>query len=191
MKRGGNTLTKVMQKLRFISTDIRRGWIICNIIFAAIPLAVAILANTADVYAAVLTYCYALLVVGEYLFYRYIKIHKGTEVIANLENSDTIFWSSLLFIGGLIFLIAEYNSNPKVSQFINDPTWVKVVLSIVTIVISFYLAYKLNWPMISKEEADERQVMQNYKDATVAKQDAQNMRPAIEEELREESDEGH
>ena len=142
---------------KLFSTDVRRGWILSNIVFAGIPLAFAALSdNRRDTFGDILTYCYALLVVGNYLYYRGIKSRKTQEETLEFENSDTIIWSSLVFTAIFIGLLAEYNSNISVFHFFNCHFWITLPMVIVNLTISLVLTYNLNWPMISKEEAQDR-----------------------------------
>lgn len=167
-----------MALLRFFSTDVRRGWVLCNIVFAALPVAVVLLSGGADIYASVLSYCYAFLVVGTYLYYRYIKAHDSS------EKSDTIFWSSVVVIVLVLLLLQGYNSNPLVVKIVNYHISTTIFISLATIVVVFYLAFKLNLPMITIEEAKDEKARireeRRREKAQSAKQDAQKGRAALE-----------
>lgn len=163
-----------MALLRFISTDVRRGWVICNIFFAALPIAIVSLSGGADIYVSVLSYCYAFLVVGTYLYYRYIKTH------GSADKSDTIFWSSVFVIILILLLLQGYNSNPLIARVVTYHVSTIVLISLATITVAFYLAFRLNLPMISIEEAKDEKARkreeQKREKAQRAKEDAQKGR---------------
>ena len=133
--------------LEFISTDVRRGWVLCNIVLAAGPIAVTILSGSPDIFPATLTYCYALLVVGAYLFYRYFRGRGIT------EQSDTMFWFSIVFAMVILLILMGYNSNSRIVEIVNGHLATTIILPLIIIVGAFVCAYKLNWPIISGEEA--------------------------------------
>jgi hypothetical protein len=170
--------------VKFISTDVRRGWVLCNIVLAAGPIAVTILSGSPDIFPATLTYCYALLVVGAYLFYRYFKSRDIT------GQSDTMFWTSIVVAVAILLLLMGYNSNPSIVEKVNSHLATTIIVSLIIIVGAFYLAYKLNFPIISEEEAKlevlRKQFDKDQSEAEAARLTAQQAGSVIKAELKEE-----
>lgn len=173
--------------LKFLSTDVRRGWVLCNIVLAAGPIAATILAGSANAFPATLTYCYALLVVGAYLFYRYVRSHDIT------EQGDTMFWFSIVFAVAILIILMGYYSNPSIVEIVNSQMATTIILSLVVIVIAFFLAYKLNWPIISAEEAKlekaEKEAKEQYDEAEATRLGVRKAAPMIKADLERGKDE--
>jgi len=169
---------------KFLSTDVRRGWVLCNIVLAAGPIAATILSGDTHIFSATLTYCYALLVVGAYLFYRYFKSRDIT------GQSDTMFWTSIVVAVAILLLLMGYNSNPSIVEKVNSHLATTIIVSLIIIVGAFYLAYKLNFPIISEEEAKlevlRKQFDKDQSEAEAARLTAQQAGSVIKAELKEE-----
>ena len=174
-------------ELKFVSTDVRRGWVLCNIVLAAGPIAVTILSGSPNIFPATLTYCYALLLVGAYLFYRYVRSHDIT------EQGDTTFWVSIVFAGSFLIILMGYYSNPSIVEIVNSHWATTISLSSVIIVAAFVLAYKLNWPIISAEEAKlvkaEKEAKERYAEAEVTRLGVRKAAPMIKADLARGKDE--
>ena len=176
----------IKRTFKFLSTDVRRGWVLCNIVLAAGPIAVTILSGSPNIFPATLTYCYALLVVGAYLFYRYFRSRDIT------EQSDTMFWFSIVFAVAILMILMSYNLNSRVVEIVNSHLATTITLSLVIIGMAFFLAYKLNWPIISEEEAKlekaRKEAEENYDEAEAARLGAQKAGETIKSEMGEENE---
>lgn len=169
--------------LGFLSTDVRRGWVLCNIVLAAGPIAVAVFAGSAHIFPATLTYSYALLVVGSYLFYRYFRSRDIT------EQSDTIFWSSIIYAVAILLILMSYSLNSRVLEIVNVHLAATIALSLVIIGVAFPLAYKLNWPIINEEEAKlekaRKEAEENYGEAEATRLAARKVGETVKLEMME------
>lgn len=188
-------MSVITKYLRFLSTDVRRGWIMCNLIFAAGPVAVALSWGGLDYYPTILSYCYALLVVGSYLFYRNLKSHKeeeneGNEHTTIIKNIDTIFWTSLVAAIVLLYLLSQYSSGAVIDKAIHFHASITAIVSLIVIVISFVMAYKLNLPMIYREELADGKAKRPYEDAEDAAKSVKDTKETIEK-VAEEADNGN
>jgi len=126
---------KGREMVKFLSTDVRRGWVLCNICLAAGPILVTLLSASTDVYPVILSYCYALLVVGAYLSYRFAR-NRDTFV-----SGDTWFWSSIFVAVVILIFLGAYNSNPDIIKIVNIHWTVITILSSGTLILAFFLAY--------------------------------------------------
>ena len=85
-----------------------------------------------------------------------------------------------------------YLVNYSVAHILEFVNYLKVgqsvtILSSGTLILAFFLAYKLNWPIISKAEAEEEKAREEIEktsiEAETAKRDVQEARNVVKAEL--------
>ncbi len=161
------------------------GWVAWNFGAPLIPVIVLIpLASSEVIFSSVLTYCYALLVLGTYLFDQYSKLRFKA-------GRDSLFYISLFAVLILLALLILYNSTDIVKNIANFNVFLSFL---VVIILVLPLAYKLNMPFLDKQAMEEENMRlkldENRKKAKSAGKSGKNMKNAVKlitEEFNNES----
>lgn len=169
-----------MSKFGFES-DVGRGWIISSIIMAAFPILIKLIWARSDIYEAVLSYSYAVLIVSAYLYYMHTKIYGN--------QKDTLFFGSVTVAIIFIILLIANSTDTPINKFVNIHGLITATVSIITIILTFCLAYKLNVPIISLQESELKKVKKKFEDADKVERRVRNSRKLVEKAAEEEGNE--
>ncbi len=150
------------------------GWGAWNFGAPLIPVIVLIpMASSEVIFSSMLTYCYALLVLGTYLFDQHSKLRFGA-------GRDSLFYVSLVAVLILLALLILYNSTDIVKKIANFNIFLSFL---VVIILVLPLGYKLNKPLLDKQAMEEAylklKLEESKKKAKSAGKSGKNMKNAV------------
>lgn len=178
-------MSTIADKLSFFKNDLRRGWLLWNILMPLFPVLISITFATTDVvYSGFLSYCYALLAISWYLFYQHLK---KTTMEGIKSGRDTRHFLPLIFMFVLLIMLLLYNYNQDISEFLNRSIYLSML---VTGLIILPQVYFVNIPMLERQEAEEEEREKALKERMEKQQETRDStrkdaQAIVEEELNE------